>query len=308
MFISLCMPDEIPYPYLPEGRKFKFVPREDPFMQVADQARDEKAGDRINPVGIALVKDGKVLVSAGNGHNLGHGHVHVCPRVVLECKTGEGYDLCTFHEADGHAEPSAIAEARKQGIDLTGCDAYMSGHWWACEPCWKVLIDAGLNDFYLVENAHEVFDKKNVQRETLVPSMTTAFLSGGLTRAPEEARTLYDALKEACAELGVELYCPHEHSDPQAGTESLSPREVYELDKNRVQGSEVMVCYVGEPSLGTGIELEIAYQAGKPIILLSEVGSKVSRMARGVPSVVYHIESEGIDDAKRKLQQVLKQL
>ena len=69
-----------------------------------------------------------------------------------------------------------------------------------------------------------------------------------------------------------------------------------------------MVCYVGEPSLGTGIELEIAYQAGKPIILLSEVGSKVSRMARGVPSVVYHIESEGIDDAKRKLQQVLKQL
>ncbi|KKW44236.1 MAG: hypothetical protein UY95_C0033G0004 [Parcubacteria group bacterium GW2011_GWA2_56_7] len=301
------MPDAIQYPYLPAGRSFKFVPREHPFMQAADQARNEKAGDRINPVGIALVKDGKVLVTAGNGHNLGYGHVHVCPRVVLECKTGEGYDLCTFHEADGHAEPSAVAEAKKQGIDIKGCDAYMSGHWWACEPCWKVLTDAGLNDFYLVENAHEVFDKKNVQKETLVPSVKNIYLSCALTNAPASARVLYSALKEAASGVGVNMYCPHEHTDPMNAT-AHSPKEVYEVDKKRVQESDAMIAVVTLPSLGVGVELEWAVSSGKPIVLMSEKGSKVSRAILGLPGVVYHIEFEGIEDAQRKLQQVLKQL
>ncbi|MDA1038300.1 MAG: hypothetical protein O2877_01260 [bacterium] len=302
------MSGHVEYPYLPEGKTFQFVPGDNPFMQAAKKAADERAGDRINPVGVALVKDGKILVTSGNGHDLGRGHVHVCPRVVLECKTGEGYDLCNFHQPEGHAEPGAVKVAKKQGIDIDGADAYMYGHWWACEPCWKVLLDAGLNHFYVLEEAHVVFDKKNVHKRTLTPSMKTAYMSGGLTKAPDASRDLYRALKEACAEVGVELYCPHEHSDPSAGTEALSPVEVYELNKRRVQENEVVVCYVGEPSLGTGIELEIAREEGKPIILLSETGSKVSRMARGVPGVVYHVEFENIEDAKRKLRQVLRQL
>lgn len=302
------MSDEIQYPYLPEGRTFKFVPRDHVFMQAADKARDEKAGDPINPVGVALVRDGQVLVTAGNGHNRGQVNVHICPRVVLECKTGEGYDLCTFHDSPGHAEPSSVAEAKRLGIDLsTGFDAYMSGHWWACEPCWQSLIDAGLKDFYIVENAHEVFDKKNVHKETLVPSIKTAYLSGALTESGPEERALYETLQKATAEVGVELYCPHQHTDPLQGTTHTS-KEIYELDKTRVTESEVVVAYIGFPSLGVGMEIEMASALGKPVVLLTENGKRVPRIVGGAPSVVYTVEFENPEDAARKLQQVLKQL
>ncbi len=57
--------------------------------------------------------------------------------------------------------------AHEKGIDPVGCDVYMFGHWWCCEPCWKAMIDAGVRDVYLPENAHEKFSRENVFSETL---------------------------------------------------------------------------------------------------------------------------------------------
>ena len=68
------------------------------------------------------------------------------------------------------------------------------------------------------------------------------------------------------------------------------------------------IAVVTLPSLGVGVELEWAVSSGKPVVLMSEKESKVSRAILGLPGVVYHIEFEGIEDAQRKLQQVLKQL
>lgn len=295
--------------YLPEGKEIKHAPLSDPRMAAAKAAQEELAGDQLYPVGLVYAREGEILARGGNGFAKGSAYVHICPRVVAECKSGEGYDLCHHHDPDGHAEAMAIMDAESRGVDLTRADAYMYGHYWACKPCWDKMLAAGVRDLYVLEGAEEVFSREVVHARTIgSPSVKTAYMSGGLTRAPEATRALYDALKAACAEVGVTLYCPHEHSDPSAGTESMNPSEVYELNKNRVQETEVVVCYVGEPSLGVGIEIEIACEEGKPIILLSEAGSKISRMARGVPSVVYHIEFESIEDAKRKLQLVLKQL
>ena len=57
--------------------------------------------------------------------------------------------------------------AEQAGIPTEGADVYMYGHWWMCEPCWKTLIDHGIRDAYLVEDAHELFSKKNVYQRTL---------------------------------------------------------------------------------------------------------------------------------------------
>lgn len=298
----------VSYPFIPPGKTFKFAAPDDPFMQAAKEAQETKSGDQFFPVGVAIVKDGRILVTAGNGFNKGSEFVHICPRVVLECKSGEGYDLCHHHDAPGHAEQQAVKAAKEQGIDLAGADCYMYGHWWACEPCWNVLLEAGIRDVYLLKNAAEEFSREKVYTKTLVPSVKTAYLSGGLTRTPKEIRAFYDVLKIACAEVGVALYCPHEHSDPRAGMENLSSADIYKLNKKCVLEREIVIASVGEPSLGTGVELEIASAAGKPIVLLSEANSCISRMARGVPSVVYHVEYTDVEDAKRKLKNVLKQL
>lgn len=154
------------YPYLPPGRIFKFVSAEHPCMLAAAAARAECAGDATFPVGIVLVRDGQVLARAGNGFNQGP-QKHLCPRILAGCKTGEGYDLCHLHDAEGHSEPMLMKAANEVGISTVGADVYMYGHWWMCESCWKVLIDAGIRDAYLVEDAHELFTKQRVFQQTL---------------------------------------------------------------------------------------------------------------------------------------------
>ena len=171
------MPD-IDYPYMPKDRHIKYVPADHPFMLAAKHAREECAGDSIYPVGIVFVKNGEVLVSAGNGYNKGAGSVHVCPRIVLDIPSGKGYGLCKFHDSPGHAERMLIEECKRLGVDVNGGDAYMYGHWWACEPCWDALIEAGVRDLYVTDDAHERFTRDNVFAQTLIPSIQTVSFEG----------------------------------------------------------------------------------------------------------------------------------
>lgn len=180
------------YPYLPKGKMFIFASADDPHMQEAALARDECAGDRLFPVGAVLVREGKVIARAGNGYNRGKGFVHVCPRIVLECPSGTGYELCQFHDAQGHAEPMLVAAAKEQGINPSGCDVYLYGHWWCCEPCWKVMLDAGVRNVYLLENAHEEFERDRVYAQTLRSSKPAVFVSEADWKQP-------------CMELGCEI-------------------------------------------------------------------------------------------------------
>jgi deoxycytidylate deaminase len=188
----------IEYPYMPEGQTLKYASVDDPFMRAAAQAREECAGDPLYPVGIVLVKDGEVVARAGNGFNRGPGQVHVCPRIVLECPSGTGYELCTLHDAPGHSEPMLVAQAKKLGIDPSGADAYMYGHWWACEPCWNALIEAGVRDLYVTDDAHERFSRDKVYGQTLSPSVKTVALEGF-------EGELLAQMKAQLKELGLEL-------------------------------------------------------------------------------------------------------
>ncbi len=166
------------YPYMPSGRKIKYASAESLPMQAAALARQQCAGDNLFPVGAVLVKDGAVVARAGNGFNRGPGQIHVCPRIVKECPSGQGYDLCDLHDALGHAEPMLIMTAREAGIDPTGADVYMYGHWWACEPCWNTLIKAGIQDLYVTDDAHERFSRDKVYAKTLVSGVRSVSIVG----------------------------------------------------------------------------------------------------------------------------------
>lgn len=189
------MPD---YPYMPPDRHLKYVPHDHEHMNAASGAREQKSGDPLYPVGIAIVRDGEVLVTAGNGFNRGSGVVHVCPRVVLECPSGTGYELCALHDAPGHAEQMAVKAAGEQGINIRGADAYMYGHWWACEPCWNALIAAGIKDLYVTDDADIRFHRDRVYAETLKPSVKTVKLEGA-------DDVLAGKLQDVIEDLGCEV-------------------------------------------------------------------------------------------------------
>lgn len=123
------------------------------------------------------------------------------------------------------------------------------------------------------------------------------YISGALTGVSnvEQIKAFYEKIAEICSELGLEVYVPHLHSDPLKHP-NITPPQVYEMDKKRVAESDLMVAYLGVPSLGTGSELEICQCQHVPVIVLFERGRAVSRMARGNPAIIKEIVFEDYGD------------
>ncbi len=299
------------YPYMPEGRSLKYLPADHPLMVEASKAREQCAGDPLFPNGAILVRDGRVIARAGNGYNRGNQEIHVCPRVVQECPSGTGYDLCSLHDHGGHAEKMLMETAREQGIETMGADVYMYGHWWCCEPCWTAMIQAGIRDVYVTDDAHERFSRDRVYAETFKSSLKTIYVSGALTNLAagnsEQHKKFYEDIAKVAASLGIDAYVPHLHSDPEKNSD-IDISAVFSTDFEKVSVLDAVVADVTYPSLGTGGELMIAYYAKKPLVLLSRRGSHVSRFALGNPAVVYHLEYEDYFEALRRLPNILRQL
>jgi len=189
---------DIEYPYMPDDRYLQYISSDHPHMQEAARARVERAGDPLFPVGAALVRDGVVLVLAGNGFNKGGKERHVCPRIVQEVASGEGYELCDKHDSAGHAEPMLMAAAQEAGVETDGADVYMYGHWWSCESCWNSMIQAGIRDVYVTDDAHEQFSREAVYAETLKPRLKSISLDGF-----DEAWVEF--IREEAEKIGVEV-------------------------------------------------------------------------------------------------------
>jgi hypothetical protein len=110
-----------------------------------------------------------------------------------------------------------------------------------------------------------------------------------------------------CAELGIDAYVPHIFGDPIKFPDKPASEIFFDCEL-QVKTRDVTIAEVSLPSLGTGGELVIAQAAGKKIILLSQVGAKVSGFVIGNPAVVYHVIYENHDQAIAQLRNVLRQL
>jgi len=125
-----------------------------------DLAQKGKGHVSPNPlVGCVIVKEGKIIGKGANGSDFHE--THECERVKQNIPTGEGYELCEGCHPKNHSEPRAIQNAKDNGHETDGADLYLWGHWWCCEPCWNVIKAAGINQVYLAEGSHELFDKNH---------------------------------------------------------------------------------------------------------------------------------------------------
>ena len=151
----------ITYPYLPEGRTIKYVNENDSFMQVAKKIAKAFSLDETMPGGAIVVKEGIVVGIGANGSD--YHKKNPCQRIILGCKTGEGYNLCEGCHPKNHSEPKAISNAKERGWDTRGADLYLWGHWWCCRWCWNAMIEAGIGDVYLLDGSEVLFNKNHPQ-------------------------------------------------------------------------------------------------------------------------------------------------
>jgi hypothetical protein len=113
----------------------------------------------------------------------------------------------------------------------------------------------------------------------------------------------------------VEAFVPHKHFDPVKAP-NFTPQEVDAAEREQVcNWTSVLVVVPVAPSWGGGIEVEMAYQNGVPIILLCEVkqlaNRKISRLLRGNPGVrdviIYYTMEEALADLEVALRCILPQ-
>lgn len=153
------MKSHIAYPYLPEGREIKYVPADNFFMATAREYAKKYRSNLAQPGAAVVVKDGEIIGIGSIGNN--PAHIAGCERVKHNMPTGQGYDLCDGCDPKNHSEPSALSDAQSKGLNTAGADLYLWGHWWACEPCWKAMIAAGIKNFYLMEGSERLFNKSH---------------------------------------------------------------------------------------------------------------------------------------------------
>jgi nucleoside 2-deoxyribosyltransferase len=133
------------------------------------------------------------------------------------------------------------------------------------------------------------------------------YISGALTGIENitAIKDFYVAIGSLCQNMGFHAYVPHLNTDP-INHPHISPHQVFETDKRQVTQSELVVAYIGFPSLGVGMELAYAETNHIPIILLYETDKTISRFPRGIPTVLSEIKFKDYQDALTQLESVLK--
>ena len=146
------------YPYLPAGRKILYVPEDNPFIRAARECALAHSLDERQKTGSVVVKNGRIIGQGANGSD--YHRTHGCERARRGIPTGERYDLCEGCSPKNHSEPKALAAARVADLDTRGADLYLWGHWWCCRPCWDAMIDAEIQNVYLVDGSERLFNTK----------------------------------------------------------------------------------------------------------------------------------------------------
>jgi 2'-deoxynucleoside 5'-phosphate N-hydrolase len=140
--------------------------------------------------------------------------------------------------------------------------------------------------------------KKNINK---------VYVSGSLTHSKKDVRKIYAKIGEIAKLFCNNVYLPHQITDPKNNPD-IPPYEVWKKDHYEVASSDLLIAYVGEPSLGVGAELEIARVTHTDIILWWFAGQKVSRMALGNPFAKVKIEAKNEEDLYRQVKKRLEKL
>lgn len=117
----------------------------------------EKSSDWWRRIASAIVKDGKILLSAHNEHlpSPHSPYVDGDPRNTLH--KGVGIELSTSI----HSEARLIAEAAEKGIALKGASMYASI--FPCPPCAKQIAFSGIKKLYY-GGGYQMLDQETILR------------------------------------------------------------------------------------------------------------------------------------------------
>lgn len=152
-----------------------------------------------------------------------------------------------------------------------------------------------------------LFPHQNMVMSSL-PLHLDAYLACALTGLTEEQRQLMfhlsDIVATVCEGFDISLYEPRKKTDP-VHNQDISDTEVFNIDRETVLNSDLLIHLCHYPSTGAGEELAFAYDAMVPIILISHSNTRVSRMITGIPGFKLEIKYTEPEEMRHQLREVL---
>jgi len=111
-----------------------------------------------------------------------------------------------------------------------------------------------------------------------------AYVSGALTNLadPAQTRAFYVQIALILRAEGFEPHLPHRSDTDPIEHPEAAPVDVYVRDVRSIATSDLVVAYLGAPSLGVGGELAIAASLAVPIVAVYPPEPAVSRFALGL--------------------------
>ena len=148
------------------------------------------------------------------------------------------------------------------------------------------------------------------QREA-APLPLNAYLASALTTLTPEQRThlveVSDIVASVCEELEINLYEPRKVTDPVDHSQ-VSSEDVFNLDRERVLSSDLVIHVADYASTGAGEELDFALAALIPIVLIAHGETQVSRMVTGIPALKLMITYDDPGELNHVLRERLAEI
>ena len=141
----------------------------------------------------------------------------------------------------------------------------------------------------------------------------TIYIAGPLTGIgiSTEKFHIYDVVAKLCTDQSFTVLAPHielKNRGVEKSEMCISPKQIFDWDYKWVKKSNVILAYVGIPSLGVGIELGLAVEWSIPFVTYCEKGVRVSPMVLGHPYSIEHVEFDRESDLKTKIRDALTKL
>lgn len=132
-------------------------------------------------------------------------------------------------------------------------------------------------------------------------SINEIYISGALIFATTEQKNIYEKIANVCQSVCANIYVPHLNGTDPNKNSDIQPSVVWKKDHREVAVCDLIIAYVGQPSLGVGAELEIARITASDIIIWWFKGEKISKMAKGNPAIIKQIEAKDENDLYKQL-------
>lgn len=136
------------------------------------------------------------------------------------------------------------------------------------------------------------------------------FFAGSLTdlKNPDKTKEFYVKLALVAKQNGFDYFWAFLNGTDPVANPDVTPSDVNKRDIAELDKSDLMVAYVGEPSTGTGMEIEHAYHKRIPVYILYEKGKRISRMLRGCPAVKKEVVFTDDPDALSQFETLLRSI